>query len=145
MRVMEDPHRLQTTIEDYFSLIDSTQVPPTPPGLSMAMGLRGWTALEHILKTAEEDPDHYPSQSVHCLHVAASLLEDYYLTHGLQENIPQAFTKFILSAYHGRSEKAKMEIDQKIDTDIKITIQGLSTPQSLTTNTPQTSLIESIL
>jgi hypothetical protein len=127
-RVMADATQLRLSIEDYFSLIQEEKSHPTPPGLAMAMGLRGFDALMQIMKTVEDDPTFYPEDSTTVLYTARSYLEDYYLRNGLRESIPQAFTKFIMSAYFNRSEKTIQEQLNTKDNNIQISILGVSEP-----------------
>lgn len=137
-RAMADPEALRLKIVDYFSLLTS-QVPlpdgtfpprqhPTPPGLAMAMGLRGFDALMQIIQRAEVDPDAYPEESLNVLHVARSLIEEHYLINGIREVIPQQFCKFMLSAYFNRSEKTIQENLNARDNNLNINILGLGAP-----------------
>jgi hypothetical protein len=125
---MADAVQLRTSIEDYFSLLQVEGSHPTPPGLAMAIGLRGFDALMMIMKAVEDEPTSYPEDSVSVLYTARSYLEDYYLRNGLREAIPQAFTKFIMSAYFNRSEKTIQEQLNAKDNNIQISILGVSEP-----------------
>lgn len=134
-RVMADPDELRMKVVDYFSMltIDSEdRRHPTPPGLAMALGLRSFDALLHIMQVAEEDPSAYPEASLDVLHVARTHIEDYYINNGLRETIPHAFLKFLLSAYFGRSEKILQETLNAKDNQLNINILGISAPLPIT-------------
>jgi hypothetical protein len=130
-RVMADPDQLRMKVVDYFSMLTADledRRHPTPPGLAMALGLRSFDALLHILQVAEEDPSTYPEESLDVLHVARTHIEDYYINNGLRETIPHAFLKFLLSAYFNRSEKTIQETLNARDNQLNINILGISAP-----------------
>ena len=130
-RVMEDPVALRLRVIDYFSLLEAERSHPTPPGLAMAMGLRGFDALMRILKEVEEEPITYPEEALDVLYTARSYLEDYYIRYGLKEAIPAAFTKFLLTAFFNRSEKTIQETLNAKDNNLQINILGVSEPMIL--------------
>jgi hypothetical protein len=130
-RVMADSVELRMKIIDYFSLIEAENSHPTPPGLALAMGLRGFDALMYIMKEEEASPGTYPEDSMDVLHVARSHLEAYYINHGLREAIPAQFTRFLMSAYFGRSEKIIQEQMGSLDNQIHLDILGISSPLPL--------------
>jgi len=133
-RVMADPNQLRMKVVDYFSMLTADPEDrrhPTPPGLAMALGLRSFDALLHIMQVAEDDPSAYPEESLDVLHVARTHIEDYYINNGLRETIPHAFLKFLLSAYFGRSEKILQETLNAKDNQLNINILGISAPLPL--------------
>jgi len=130
-RVMSDPQRMREAVADYFSMLTEdpdNPKPPTPPGLAMALGLRGFDALLQIKRTEEADPGTYSEEAMAVLDLAAAYIEDYYLTYGLKERLPAAFTKFLLSAYFNRSEKTIQEMVNQPDNNIQVNVLGVSQP-----------------
>ena len=128
---MADPTSLRTKVVDYFSLLtEDPERPkhPTPPGLAMALGLRSFDTLLRIMQQAEDDPTIYPEESLDVLHVARSYIEDHFIQYGLREAIPTQFTKFLLSAYFGRSEKILQETLNQKDNQLNINILGIGAP-----------------
>ena len=123
---MNDPKLLRLNILDYFALLQEGY-PPTPPGLAMAIGLRGFDALLRIVKEEDLEPGTYPAESMDALMIARSMIEDFYITHGLRDAIPTQFTKFLLSAFFNRSEKTIQEMVGGTDNTLEITIAGVST------------------
>ncbi|MGD9156936.1 MAG: hypothetical protein PVG39_00890 [Desulfobacteraceae bacterium] len=125
-QVMADPDRLRLKIVDYFSLLKDEDDPqlPTPPGLAMAIGLRGFDALQRIIRAEEDVPGTYMKESMACLELAGSFIEDAYIQGGLREAMPQQFVKFLLSTFFNRREKA--QVDVNADMVFKIEIEGIS-------------------
>lgn len=131
-RVMANAEELYFRIVEYFTLLGES-AHPTPPGLALAMGLTGFDSLMRIIKKAEVDTQAYPKESLDVLHVARSLLEDYYLDHGLREAIPAQFTKFIMSSFFNRNEKTIQEGTGQAggNTTINVNILGISRPYEI--------------
>lgn len=123
--VMANPESLLNKTEIYFNELrgageDGKDIPPTPPGLAMAMGLRGFDALLFILHEEENNPGTYPEASMDVLVKARSWLESYYIENGLREKLPHAFIKFLMSAFFGRNEKTITESQGNAQTQISI-------------------------
>jgi hypothetical protein len=139
-RVMENPEELHYRIVEYFSLLGEG-AHPTPPGLALAMGLNGFNALVRIINEAEIDPKAYPEESLNVLHVARSMLEDYYLDHGLREAIPAQFTKFIMSSFFNRNEKTIQEGGaggtSVTNNTVFVSILGISRPYEIEDAPPE--------
>jgi len=123
--VMANPESLLNKVEVYFNerrgaAPDGSDIPPTPPGLAMAMGLRGFDALLRILQEEENNPGTYPEASMDVLVKARSYIEEYYIENGLREKLPHAFIKFLMSAFFGRNEKTITESQGNAQTQISI-------------------------
>lgn len=127
-RVMGDSEKLRINLMDYFTLLKAHDLLPTPPGLATHIGLRGFDSLLHIMRIEEDQPGTYPKDSMDCLELAKSYIEDAYIQGGLRDAFPPQFTKFLLSAFFNRKEKTSTEIQQ--DTNINFRILGLNTPTS---------------
>lgn len=134
-KVMADPDVLRMKIEDYFYLLNEEKMLPTPAGLAMAMGLHSFDSILKVLKTAQEDESIYPEESLSVLQYAKSMIEDRYIQLGLQERIPQAFTKFLLSAYFARSERIISEQQGAVDNNFQINVLGVSSPMPAVSGT----------
>ena len=125
-KIMNAPELLDLKVVEYFTFLQAEELPPTPPGLAMALGFSGFSALLKTLQTEEQNPGTYPQDAIYALQRACSYIEDWYVTHGLQEHIPVAFVRFLLSAYHNRSEKTVQEQMGRRDDQLQISILGLS-------------------
>lgn len=122
--VMADPKKLKMHIIDYFTLLKTEEMMPTPPGLATHIGLRGFNEIINILKIEEDQPGTYLPASLDCLELAKSYIEDAYIQGGLRDALPSQFVKFLLSAFFNRKEKTAAEIEA--DTTITVHIAGLT-------------------
>jgi len=125
-RVMASPDVLRLRVTEYFSFLEDTGEPPTPPGLARARGFSNVSILSRTLATADAEPGTYLEESVDALLMACSYIEDWYVRQGLKEAIPTAFTRFLLSAYHNRSERTIQENTGGSKNDLTVSILGVS-------------------
>jgi len=101
---MHDPDLLHILIELFFAMRESEELPPTVPGLALAIGFNRTQDIVSTLKHWEDDDSQYPESSIHELLSALTRIEDHCLINGLRDRMPASLVKFTLGSYHNVKE-----------------------------------------
>ena len=96
---------------------------PTPEGLARAVGFANFNSMKKTI----EDPD-IPEESRHYMLTGCSVIAEILTKAGMFDQANPSFTKFIMSAQLGITEKTEVHSIS----DTKITITWQDAPQTMT-------------
>lgn len=103
--IMHDPVLMEILISSYFLLQKKEDLPPTVPGLALAIGFNRVKDLTDTVKNYDEGSNQYPEESYQVLIRAITKMEELYVQNGLIQTFPAALVKFCLGAYHEVRDK----------------------------------------
>ena len=145
LAILHDTESLQHNAETYLNQCISDHQPPTPAGLSLALGFSSFSQLKAAMKraiirqTAERssdnaDPDTIifePPPFLPIIDAAFSHIEDQYLRAALLDEFKATTVQYALAAYFDRQpinkSQTQTEINQTTNQQIKVIIEDSTT------------------
>ena len=110
--LLADANRIRQSIQVYYHQTlpqgpaALSEDHPTPEGLALALGWPSFRKMrDDIERILSRDRDAY-RDCINTILAACALMQDYYLKHGLSNNINTTISKFISSAYFDTHEKS---------------------------------------